>query len=125
MLAADSPAYDLTGATRNGVFSIERLELSFAGGATSASVPRGRSVQPKAVIKFVGQGNLKAVWLLDKRVIDQVNLNLHSGSVLSLTPPPVSTEALDLGNHVVELKIEEPGISFAAPLIRFFVSIED
>ncbi len=118
---ADDVSYQISGMTKTGKFSVERIELEFSGGLIQTTVRRGDALRAKAVMNIAGQGVLRASWILDNQVIDQININLHYGSVLTLFSSPILTGSLEPGRHTVRLMIHEPIVNLELPEIYFFV----
>ena len=115
--------YQLSGGYRNGPFALDRVELVFGSGRMDRTLRRGEKIQVLARIRFAGQGNLRARWLLDGQVLELVNLNLDRGSLLtlSLRHPPAS-RSLEPGYHSLRLEIEQPPVDFTMPSLKFFVT---
>ena len=110
---------NVSGSHVAGAFSIKRVQLDI-NGHSSKTINKNEALNRRAVIKYQGSGVFQAQWLLDGRVIKQVNKSLNHGSVLTLTPKAIKTAVV--GRHVVQLKITQPVVNFKIPELTFFVA---
>lgn len=123
VLMTTTPRYQLSGATQSGSFGIDRVQLEFSPGISRLTISRGTQVSPVATIKFRGRGHFQAHWLLDRQLIEQLNMTLDHGSVLNLSPTrPINTASLSPGEHRVILQINNPPTSFKNPEVILFLA---
>ena len=116
--------YQLSGGTKAGTFSIERVELGYAKGGSSITVQKGQKITPTAYIKFYGSGVLSASWLVDEVVLEQVNISLTHGSLLTLSPKAFTQiPTFVSGHHSLRLQINRPQIDFTQPKLSYFVVV--
>jgi hypothetical protein len=121
--SANNSYYQISGGSHAGALTIERIQLNFPQGLNSITVREGDIVSPTAVIKYQGRGVLTAQWLVDDRIIEQVNLSLNRGSVLNISPMPSSVvPSFAPGNHSIRFNIQQPAINFKQPKITYFVT---
>ncbi len=65
---------------------------------------------------------LSASWLVDDQIIEQVNISLHHGSLLSLSPKTTTRIPNFIpGSHQLRLQIKHPDVSFKQPELKYFV----
>lgn len=113
----------ITGGSTSGQLSIERLELTDQNGRNSFNVVKGKKITPLATIKFSGRGVLTGQWLVDGKIIEQINVNLSHGSLLNLRlKPSTRIPAFIPGSHKLQLKINQPAVNFKYPVLKFFVT---
>ena len=113
----------ISGASTAGQLMIERIELTDKKGRNSLSISSGQTFSPLAKIKFKGRGVLKANWVIDGQIIEQVNINLSHGSLLVLNiKPSTRIPTITPGTHKLQLKIMQPVVSFKQPELKIFVS---
>ena len=115
--------YQITGASNTGTYAIQRVQLDFAQGLNSTTVTKGQKLSPVAQIKFQGRGVFLANWLVDDLVVEQVNISLGHGSLLTLSPKSSTrVPTFVLGRHSIRLKINRPEVDFREPKLSYFVS---
>lgn len=112
-------------------FSISYVALRWEDGTVRKTVNQGDTLVAYADLKYEGTGLLQAQWVVDDGVVFRSfsrqltfanRLTLNSGQ---MTPggPRLSLPTNIPGEHVVTLKIIQPGLSFEVPVIRYFVSL--
>jgi len=110
------------GAATGGPLKLERVELLFDNGRGEATVPLNGRVGVKAQIKYSGNGILQGKWVVDGRVIQDVNRTLVYGTDIVVTPdevPPLPT--FEPGRHTVTFQVTSPTPSFTIPTLAYFV----
>ncbi len=117
------PGYFLSGETKHADFKLERVRMEFASGLPDRTVKQGQEVKPQAFIDFRGTGVLRAKWLLDDMILEQLNIPLNHGSMVSLSPhKAITTAHLAPGQHRIRLLISQPGSGFKQPELTFFIT---
>ncbi len=114
--------YQISGAGKTGPLSIQRVELNFARGQSSITVKKGNKIEAVAQIKYQGTGVLSASWMVDDLIVEQLNLSLSHGSLLTLSPKPSTQIAsFNPGQHYLRLQINHPKVDFKQPKLSFFI----
>jgi len=112
---------NISGSPRAGVFVLSRIELDFKG-LPSKTFKKGDAITAKATIHYQGAGVLQAQWLLDGRVVEQLNVMLNRGSRLVLKPKESLLATSISGRHVLSLKVIQPLVAFNSPKLTFFIT---
>lgn len=111
------------GASTGGPLALNRVELVFDNGRGNITVPLNGIVRAKAFINYTGNGVLNGAWVVDGRVIQQVNRTLTFGTDIVIETedvPPLPT--FDPGRHTVTLQIISPAVSFSIPVMEYYVT---
>jgi len=110
-------------ASTGGPLTISRVELVFDNNRGDITVPLNGMVKAKALINYTGNGVLNALWIVDGRVIQQVNKSLTYGSSIVIETndvPPLPV--FEPGSHTLMLQITNPPESFSIPAIEYYVT---
>lgn len=117
-----------TGST--GPLQVFGLELRFGAAGPLRVLDLGERVEVYADVTYAGSGEFEAVWeLADEggpsgvplfRPLRRVERFLASGQRTTIRGPRIEAERT--GPHLVRLRVETPGVSFAAPVARFAVT---
>jgi len=111
------------GASTGGPLTISRVELVFDNNRGDITVPLNGEVRAKAFINYTGNGVLNALWVVDGRVIQQVNKSLTYGnSIIIETNDVPPLPAFEPGPHTLTLQITNPAESFSIPAIEYYVT---
>jgi len=115
----------------NAPFSISYLALRWEDGTVRRTVSQNDAgLVAYADLKYEGTGVFQGDWLVDgvifrsltKQLTFANRTTLSSGQV-SLAGPQISLPTNIPGEHTVSLRINQPGIPFDVPVIRYFVSL--
>jgi len=120
---ASAPAYTLSGGTTTGPLEVARVALTFSNGRGDITVPAHTKLGATAVIRFNGNGLFRAMWQVDGRDLEVVNVTVTYGDTLRL--PMRGRAALptfDPGPHRVTLNVLSPQNTLAIPEISYFVT---
>ena len=114
--------FQISGGVKPGPLSIQRVQLNFDGGLSSITVKKGNEIEASAQIKYQGTGVMSASWLVDEIIVEQVNISLSHGSLLTLSPKK-STQipSFKPGQHYLRLQINHPRVEFKQPKLKYFV----
>ncbi len=124
---APHPTHEVLGSAGRtaGPLELSRVELSFAGGLGEATVSQGEQLAATALLRFDGNGQFRATWVVDGRVLGAVSFPVTFGSTVRLrTGAAVVLPTFEPGPHRVTLRVIEPALAFAVPSISYFVTGE-
>ena len=128
--ATGTVVLDITGGSAGG-FTINRIDLRFPDGQRIKVVDRGGRVRVIADITYSGRGQLEADWEIASpittggtpifRTVKLVRRHLGGFGQVRLESPPLP--AVGAGQYLVRLRIRQPALQGAAPVIRYFVTV--
>ena len=109
-----------------GPFAVRRIELQFEDGRAERTVARGGTVTARAIVQTQGTGVLRGAWLANGQPVGTFALTVNAGATVTIgsgaaTPLPTVVP----GPHTLSLRIDEPAITLAAPVIHYLVTAEE
>ena len=112
-------------------FSVSFLSLRWEDGLVRRTVAQNETgLAAYADLKYEGTGLFQAQWMVDGVLFRSVSQQLTFAKHLTLvsgqtTPggPLLSLPTGIPGEHIVSLRVLQPGISFEVPVIRYFVTL--
>jgi hypothetical protein len=105
-------------------FGVVRVELVFVNRRADITVPlRYPHLRAYAMVRFSGNGVLRATWKIDDRLVGTVVEPTILGDGRIIASPELST--VEPGLHRVTLDIADPRPAFRIPEITYFVTAED
>lgn len=114
-----------SGGSTHGPLRLVRAELAFDNNLGEATVARGEPLGVCGMLRFDGNGLLRAVWEVDGRVLEQVSTHVVFGNTLRVcTGPAAVLPTFEPGPHQVTLRVQEPPPSPELPSVRYFVTGE-
>jgi len=125
-----SVRFDITGGSLGGLLAIQRVEMEFDDGRTTAMLPPQSKMKARALLKYHGTGLLEYSWEIatppstqgQPFFIPLVSRKqfLLSGREIVLQSPDLPT--LSKGQYLLRLKINKPAAAFEVPIIRYVVN---
>ncbi len=116
------PTHTLSGGQTTGPLGISRIEITFPNRRGDITVPIRTELTAQATIRFHGNGLFRAVWRVDGRDLERVNLTITHGDTLHLPMARTALPTFEPGRHRVSLSILAPANAPPGPEVWYLVT---